>query len=58
MNVNNEGVLFGADATEVVWFAELTEEMVAGLNSDMLIELCDELSEAVANICESYGVAG
>ena len=54
----SEGTLFGADGTEVVWFAELTEAMVAGFNSDAIIDLCDELSEAVANICESYGVAG
>jgi len=56
MNVSNEGVLFGADATEVVWFAELTEAMVAGLKGARVSELIDELNDAVAGICETYGV--
>ena len=47
---------FGADNTEVVWFAELTEAMVSHLTVDDLDELRNELSEAVASICESYEV--
>jgi len=56
MNVSSEGILIGSDATEVVWFAEVTEAMVAGLKSARVSELIDELNDAVASICETYGV--
>jgi hypothetical protein len=49
---------FGADNTEVVWFAELTEGMVGHLGADDLAELIDALSEAVASICDDYEVEG
>ena len=42
--------------TEVVWFAELTEAMVSHLTVGDLDELRNELSDAVALICESYEV--
>ena len=47
---------FGADGTEVVWFAELTEDMVNHLTVDDLNELRDELSDAIFQICQSYEV--
>ena len=47
---------FGADNTEVVWFAELTEGMINHLTVNDLNELRDELNDAVALICESYEV--
>ena len=56
MNVSSEGILIGSDATEVVWFAEVTEAMVAGLKNARVSELIDELNDAVASICETYGV--
>ena len=52
----SEEKLFGADNTEVVWFAELTEAMVSHLTVGDLDELRNELSDAVALICESYEV--
>ena len=49
---------FGADNTEVVWFAELSEGMIGHLEADDLAELIDALSEAVASICDDYKVEG
>jgi len=49
---------FGADNTEVVWFAELTEGMVGHLSPYELSALCEELSDAVARACDDYEVAG
>jgi len=54
----SEGTLFGADGTEVVWFAELTEAMIAHLSPYELSALCEELSDAVARACDDYEVAG
>jgi len=49
---------FGADNTEVLWFSEITQEMIdrASLNQEAIAELFDELNEAVASICQDYGV--
>ena len=54
----SEETLFGADGTEVLWFSEITQEMIyrASLNKEAIAELFDELSEAVASICQNYGV--
>jgi hypothetical protein len=51
-----EEKLFGADNTEVVWFAELTEAMVAHLGPYELSALCEELSDAIARACTDYEV--
>jgi hypothetical protein len=49
---------FGADNTEVLWFSEITQDMIdrASLNQEAVEELFDELSEAIASICQDYGV--
>ena len=54
----SEDKLFGADGTEVVWFSEITQEMIdrASLNDEAIAELFEELNEAVASICQNYGV--
>jgi hypothetical protein len=54
--MSEEVKTFGADNTEVVWFAELTEAMVEYLSDDDLQDLCYQLDKAVAEICESFGV--
>jgi len=54
----SEGKLFGADGTEVVWFAELTEGMVGHLSPYELSALCEELSDAIARACDDYEVVG
>ena len=55
-----EILTFGADGTEVLWFSEITQEMIdrASLNDEAIAELFDELNEAVASICQNYGVGG
>ena len=55
-----EILTFGADGTEVLWFSEITQEMIdrASLNDEAIAELFDELNEAVASICQNYGVVG
>ena len=55
-----EILTFGADGTEVLWFSEITQEMIdrASLNQEAIAELFDELNEAVASICQNYGVEG
>jgi len=55
-----EILTFGADGTEVLWFSEITQEMIdqASLNDEAIAELFDELNEAVASICQNYGVEG
>jgi len=55
-----EILTFGADGTEVLWFSEITQEMIyqASLNEEAVIEMFDELNEAVASICQNYGVVG
>ena len=49
---------FGADNTEVLWFSEITQEMIdkASLNDKAIVEMFEELNDAVANICQDYGV--
>ena len=48
--------LFGADGTEVVWFAELTETMVESVDADYHEELFLALNKAVENVCMSWGL--
>ena len=54
----SEILTFGADGTEVVWFAELTQEMIdrASLHYEAKAQLFEELNEAVATVCEAFGV--
>lgn len=40
----------------VIWYAQLTNSMLAGLTPDTRQELLDQLDDAVAAICEDYGV--
>jgi hypothetical protein len=40
----------------VIWYAQLTNSMLAGLTPDTKQELLDALDDAVAAICEDYGV--
>ena len=47
---------FGADNTEVLWFAELTESMVENLDDDELEVLIRQLDKAVESICQDFGV--
>jgi len=49
---------FGADNTEVLWFSEITQEMIdrASLNDKAIVEMFEELNDAVASICQDYGV--
>jgi hypothetical protein len=56
--MEQEILTFGADNTEVLWFSEITQEMIdrASLNQEAIAELFDELNEAVASICQDYGV--
>ena len=56
--MEQEILTFGADGTEVLWFSEITQEMIyqASLNEEAVIEMFDELNEAVASICQNYGV--
>jgi len=58
--MEQEILTFGADGTEVVWFAELTEEMIdrASLNQEAIAQLFEELNDAVATVCEAFGVIG
>ena len=48
--------LFGADGTEVVWFAELTETMVESVYAVDHEELFLDLNKAVENDCMSWGL--
>ena len=54
--MSEETKTFGADGSEVVWFAELTESMVGHLSPYELSELCEELSDAVARACNDWEV--
>jgi hypothetical protein len=56
--MEQEILTFGADNTEVLWFSEITQDMIdrASLNQEAIAELFDELNEAVASICQDYGV--
>jgi len=54
----NEIKTFGADNSEVLWFSEITQEMIdrASLINDAIVELFQELNDAVASVCQDYGV--
>jgi len=54
----NKALLFGADNTEVLWFSEITQDMIdrASLNQEAIAEMFEELNDAVALICQYYGV--
>ena len=56
----SEETLFGADGTEVLWFSEITQEMIyeASLNQEAIAQLFEELNDAVATVCEAFGVIG
>ena len=58
--MEQEILTFGADGTEVLWFSEITQEMIyqASLNEEAVIEMFDELNDAVATVCEAFGVIG
>ena len=40
----------------IIWSAQLTDEMVAGLTDDERATLIESLDEAVQELCESYEV--
>jgi len=52
----SESTLFGADGTEVVWFAELTEKMIAHLDQHELSLLCERLSNDFSDACKDYEI--
>jgi hypothetical protein len=54
--MSNEIKTFGADGSEVVWFAELTEAMLENMDDGYLDELLYLLNKAVKRICKDYGV--
>ena len=58
--MEQEILTFGADGTEVLWFSELTQEMIdrASLNQEAIAQLFEELNDAVATVCEAFGVIG
>ena len=58
--MEQEILTFGADGTEVLWFSELTQEMIdkASLNDEAIAQLFEELNDAVATVCEAFGVIG
>jgi hypothetical protein len=58
--MEQEILTFGADGTEVLWFSEITEEMIdrASLNQEAIAQLFEELNDAVATVCEAFGVIG
>ena len=39
-----------------IWYAQLTQSMIEQLPEEARVELIDTLDEAVARICEDYGV--
>ena len=58
--MEQEILTFGADGTEVLWFSEITQEMIdrASLNQEAIAQLFEELNDAVATVCEAFGVIG
>lgn len=40
----------------IIWYAQLSESMIALLENEERTALIDELDDAVAAICEHYGV--
>lgn len=47
---------FGADGTEVVWFSELTADMVSKLSESEQEDLFEQLNDAVMQTCDIYAV--
>jgi hypothetical protein len=39
-----------------IWQSTLTKDMVEHLDKDTILELIESLNDAVADICEDYGV--
>lgn len=52
----SEETLFGADGTEVVWFSELTADMVSRLSESEQEDLFEQLNDAVMETCGFYKV--
>ena len=54
----SEDKLFGADGTEVVWFSEITEELIAGANlsAEDTESFFEQLNDAVMEVCDIWGV--
>ena len=52
----NEVKTFGADGTEVVWFSELTADMVSKLSESEQEDLFEQLNDAVMQTCDIYAV--
>lgn len=54
----SEDTLFGADGTEVVWFSEITEELIAGANlsAEDKESFFEQLNDAVMEVCDIWGV--
>ena len=46
----------GEVMSNIVWQSTVTEEMVAGLNSNEVSMLCEALNEAVMEVCTNYEV--
>ena len=46
----------GEGMANIVWQSTVTEEMVAGLNSNEVSMLCEALNEAVMEVCTNYEV--
>jgi hypothetical protein len=42
--------------SNIVWQSTVTEEMIAGLNSNEVSLLCEALNEAVMEVCTNYEV--
>jgi hypothetical protein len=42
--------------SNIVWQSTVTEEMIAGLNSNEVSMLCEALNEAVMEVCTNYEV--
>ncbi len=45
-----------ASQDPTIWYAKLTQSMLESLTEEDRDALIEELDEAVANICEHYGV--
>ena len=54
----SEDKLFGADGTEVVWFSEITEELIASANlsAEDKESFFEQLNDAVMEVCDIWGV--
>ena len=52
----NEEKTFGVDGSEVVWFSELTADMVSKLSESEQEDLFEQLNDAVMETCDIYKV--